>query len=148
MKKEINLKDTVWIHLGESSLVAGRVVEIIDLAHLDEGHDPDREFYIIEIKTGIDDVYEVRDYGQISLTPKGPINAFKNISETTQARRFLKKVGMKLPEYRDDDDDELTPEEITAAIERSQQATKHQALNLQRESKPKKRYYRKKKQAT
>ena len=34
MKKEYNIKDTVWIHLGERNLVKGRVVEIIDLAHL------------------------------------------------------------------------------------------------------------------
>ncbi len=147
MKKEINLKDTVWIHLGESSLVEGRVVEIIDFAHLNEGHSPDREFYVIEIKTGIDDIYEVRDYEQISLTAQGPINGFKFVDDVKKARRYLRKVGIKIPDYREDEY-EPTPEEITAAIERSQQATKHQALNLQRDPKPKKRYYRKKKQAT
>ena len=62
MKKEYKIKDKVWIHLGERNLVGGRVVEIIDLEHLKEGHSPDQELYIIELKTGIDDVYEVRNF--------------------------------------------------------------------------------------
>lgn len=93
-----NIKDTVWIHIGERKLVEGRIVEIIDLAHLDEGHDPQRDLYIIEIKTGIDDIYEVRDYEQISPDAKGPINLFrKNKNESVLAKRFLKKVGIQLP---------------------------------------------------
>ena len=79
MKKEYNIKDKVWIHLGEPKLVEGRVVEIIDLAHLKEGHNPDRELYIIELKTGIDNVYEVRDFDQISPDAKGPINLFRKL---------------------------------------------------------------------
>jgi hypothetical protein len=148
MKKELNLKDKVWIHIGERKLVEGRIVEIIDLAHLNEGHDPDREFYIIEIKTGIDDIYEVRDYSQISLTPDGPINLFHHLkSETIEAKRFLKKVGVDLPHIPDVDEDEPTPEEIHEALDRSTKTARHQALNLQKEPKPRKRFYRKKKPA-
>ena len=33
MKKEYNIKDKVWIHIGERKLVEGRVVEIITLAY-------------------------------------------------------------------------------------------------------------------
>ena len=99
---QFNLKDKVWIHLGERRLVEGRVVEIIDLAHLNEGHDPDRELYIIEIKTGIDDVYEVRDYEQISPDEKGPINLFrKTARDAIKAGRMLKRVGIKLPDIPD-----------------------------------------------
>ena len=96
MKKEYNIKDTVWIHLGERNLVKGRVVEIIDLAHLKEDHDPDQELYIIEIHTGIDDVYEVRDFEQISPDEKGPINLFRK-TDAQANNRYLKKVGMTLP---------------------------------------------------
>lgn len=96
MKKEYNIKDTVWIHLGERNLVKGRVVEIIDLAHLKEDHDPDRELYIIEIHTGIDDVYEVRSFEQISPDEKGPINLFRQ-TDAQANNRYLKKVGMQLP---------------------------------------------------
>ena len=91
MKKEYNLKDRVWIHNGEKTLVEGRVVEIIDLSHLNEGHSADRELYIIELKTGIDDVYEVRDYEAISPDAEGPINLWRN-SESRRANRYFKKV--------------------------------------------------------
>jgi hypothetical protein len=96
MKKEYKIKDKVWIHLGERNLVGGRVVEIIDLEHLKEGHRPDQELYIIELKTGIDDVYEVRNFDQISPDEKGPINLFRK-TDAQANNRYLKKVGMTLP---------------------------------------------------
>lgn len=140
MPNNINLKDKVWIHLGEPKLVEGRIVDIIDLGHLNEGHSPDRELYIIEIKTGIDDVYEVRTYDQISLTPGGPINLFKNLkTELLENKRFLKKVGVQIPVHHPDpleqlvseihetlsnDSDDPTPEQINAALERATQKDK------------------------
>ena len=98
MKKEYNIKDKVWIHIGERKLVEGRVVEIIDLVHLKERHSPDRELYIIELKTGIDDIYEVRDYDQISPDAKGPINLFRRTKDALiENQRYLKRVGIQLP---------------------------------------------------
>lgn len=156
MKKEYNIKDKVWIHLGEKNLVEGRVVEIIDLEHLGEGHSKDRELYIIELKTGIDDVYEVRSFLEISPDAKGPIQLFRNLKTVIENNRYLKKVGMPIPvpprnalaEIVEDlakDDDEPTAEQIHAAIEKSQQSATHAPLNLQKEVKPKKRYFKKKK---
>ncbi len=149
MKKEFNIKDKVWIHIGEKSLVEGRVVEIIDLEHLGEGHSPNRELYVIELKTGIDDVYEVRDYEQISPDSKGPINLFRKLKEQSQQNnRYLKKVGTPIPnvEYTFSDylDDEVDPAVIHAAMEKSQQNVLHQPLDLKTD-KPKRRYYKKKK---
>jgi hypothetical protein len=95
MKKEYDIKDTVWIHMGERKLVKGRVVEIIDLEHLNEGHDPNNELYVIEVPTGIDNVYEVREFGTISPDPQGPIAAFRR-EGLAGANRFLKKVGMPI----------------------------------------------------
>lgn len=124
MKKEYNIKDKVWIAMGERKLVEGRVVEIIDLAHLKENHDPDRELYIIEIKTGIDDIYEVRDWQQISSTANGPLNMFLSIrEELVKNNRYLRKVGIPVPNVESNFLAEIV-EEI---------------------SKPKKRYHRKKK---
>ena len=132
MKKEYKIKDQVWIHLGERNLVEGRVVEIIDLEHLGEGHSADRELYIIELKTGIDDVYEVRSFDQISPDSKGPINLFRKIKEESQTNnRFLKKIGMPIPNIEpnhleeiikeiesdlDKDPSDPTPEQIHAAM--------------------------------
>lgn len=132
MKKEYNIKDRVWIHLGERKLVEGRVVDIIDLEHLGEGHSPDKELYIIELKTGIDDVYEVRDFEQISPDANGPINLFrKNKEESRVNNRLLKKIGMPIPNIEpnylaevvaeiadesDRDPNDPTPEQIHAAM--------------------------------
>lgn len=143
MKKEYNLKDKVWIHIGEHKLVEGRVVDIFTLAHLKENHDPDQEYYVIEIKTGIDDIYEVRTASQISEDSVGPIGLFRHLKEAKENNRYLKKVGMPIPINTYDDDDEPTPEQISEALARSQELSKHTALNLQK-TKPKKRYYRKK----
>jgi hypothetical protein len=96
-KIEYNIKDTVWIHLGEQSLVKGRVVEIIDLEHLNEGYGRDQELYVIEISTPIEPVYEVRNYEQISPDAEGPLMLFRNLDGIVAANRLLKKVGVKLP---------------------------------------------------
>jgi len=141
MKTEYNIKDTVWIHIGERSLVQGRVVEIIDLAHLEEGHDPERELYIIELKTGIDDIYEVRSFEQISPDDRGPIGLFRK-EDLKETNRALKKVGMPLPQGVMDY--EPTADEIHAALQRSQDAVKHTPLNPGRKTAPKKRFYKKK----
>ena len=125
MKKEYNIKDKVWIHIGERKLVEGRVVEIIDLVHLKERHSPDRELYIIELKTGIDDIYEVRDYDQISPDAKGPINLFRRTKDALiENQRYLKRVGIQLPidgpnplaELLEDEEDGPSTEEIHAAL--------------------------------
>jgi len=95
---EYYVKDPVWIHLSEQTLVKGRVVEIIDLEHLDEGHTKEQELYIIEISTPIESVYEVRSYEQISPDAEGPIMLYRNLENVTAANRLLKKVGVKLPD--------------------------------------------------
>ena len=132
MKNKYNIKDRVWIHLGESKMVEGRVVEIFNLAHIDI-YPADREFYVIEIQTGIDNIFEVRDFEQISSDAKGPINAFRNL-DVVGAARYLKKIGIKFPESVTkfdssiEEPDEPTTEEIHAAIEKSQKDTSHTPL--------------------
>ena len=161
MKKEFNIKDKVWIHLGERKLAEGRVVEVIDLVHLKEGHSPDRELYVIEIKTGIDDIYEVRTWDQISPDARGPINLFRDLkikNETVKGNRLLKRLGAELPLMENhleealaeidkelkEDDDEIDPELIHAAIEKAQRDATHAPLNLKAE-KPKRKFYNRKK---
>lgn len=99
MKTEYNIKDTVWIHNGDRTLDEGRVVEIIDLAHLNEGYDPSEELYVIELKSGDQNIYEVRTWEQISDTEEGPVNLYKKItSNAEEARKFLMRVGLILPD--------------------------------------------------
>lgn len=113
MKTEYNIKDIVWIHMGERKLTKGRVVEIIDLEHLNEKHDPDYELYIIEVQTGIDPVYEVRDFGQISPDAQGPIALFRR-DGLTGANRFLRKVGLPLPQFEEWTESRSVPKKIVS----------------------------------
>lgn len=114
MKKQYDVKDIVWIHMGERKLTRGRVVEIIDLEHLEEGHDPDYELYVIEVQTGIDPVYEVRDFGQISPDSKGPIALFRR-EGLEGANRFLRKVGLPLPQFEEWTEAKAAPKQIVSS---------------------------------
>ncbi len=58
IKKQYELRDRVWIHIGGNKLTEGTVVEYFDLGHL--GQTRDIEYYVIEIPTEIDPIYEVR----------------------------------------------------------------------------------------
>lgn len=159
MKKQYNIKDKVWIHLGERRLTEGRVVEIIDFEHLGEGHSPDIEFYVIEIKTGIDDVYEVRSFDQISPDSTGPIGLFrknKQLQEQTiKGNHYLKKLGASIPAMNNplvelaediqkeldstDDDDEISPDIIHAAMANS--TLEHQHISdIIKPAKPKRKF--------
>jgi hypothetical protein len=148
--KEYNIKDKVWVHIGERTLIEGRVVDIVNLAHLGEGHDPTDEIYLVEIKTGIDDIYEARHWNEISPDARGPINLFRK-TNVQKEQRYLKKVGVILPiEQRFDpladsieDPLEPTSDQITAALVRSEQSSKHQTMSP--EGKPKRRTFKKKK---
>jgi hypothetical protein len=125
MKQEYKLKDQVWIHLGERNLVQGRVVEIIDLLHLNENHTDD-PLYVIEIKTGIEDVYEVRNFDQISPDERGPIMLYRKQPDVMrEANRALRRIGMSPPDLSGGsspviealmEEDEPTQEQIHAAL--------------------------------
>ena len=144
MKTKYDIKDQVWIHIGERTLTQGRVVEIIDLEHLNEGHSPDQELYVIEVKTGIEDIYEVRTAEMISEDESGPIGVFRK-EDHRQSNRLMKKLGMPVPEgvMEFDEYPEPTPEQIHAAIDRSQELNKHDPLPRSKKAPAKRKYYRK-----
>lgn len=123
-------------------MVAGKIVHIFNLPN-DEA-----ERYVIEIDTPIDPVYEVREYETISPDANGPINLFRNRG-VQLGQRFVKKLGMKLPvaiTEVESEPDEPTPEQITAALERSEQSSKHSSMiALNNDTKSKRRYFKKKK---
>jgi hypothetical protein len=168
MKKEFNIRDKVWIHIGERKLIDGRVVEIITLDHLKENHILGAELYIIELKTGIDDIYEVRPFDQISPDAGGPINLFRK-TKTRMEQRFVKRLGMTIPnednvipgpadesntesmsdeEMLDNDTIEPTSEQIHAALERAEKAKENNIFNPNAAAKkPRKRVFSKRKKS-
>ena len=129
MKTEFNIKDKVWIHIGEPGLAEGRIVEIITLDHLNENYPKGNELYVIEIQTGIDPIYEVREFETISPDAAGPIMCYRDMERMKHAGRYLRKVGIQLPEIAlvedaevyPDEGDEPTQEQIHAALARAEQ---------------------------
>lgn len=143
-KKEYNLKDTAWIHLGNGKLHKGVIVDIFDLEHA--GYPVETEFYIVSIPTEIEPLLEVRTWEQMSQDANGPIGCYRSLNEVNFAeKRFLGKVGITLPESAAKPVEEFedvydpSPEEVNAAIERAERAKKEMYSGTV--EKPKKRTY-------
>jgi hypothetical protein len=139
IKKQYEINDKAWIHLGGPRLSEGKVIDIFDLEHA--GYSKDQEFYIIELQTGIDPILEVRSWEQMSQDAKGPIGAYRRLRDEIETKKALGKVGIQLPIEVDTSDPlDPTPEEIHAAIERAELAKKD--MYRVPSSKPK-RFYKK-----
>lgn len=150
IKKQYELKDTAWIHLGNGKLHKGRVVDYFDLEHV--GYPKSTEFYIVEIPTEIDPLLEVRTWEQMSQDSNGPIGAYRAIKEEYATGKFLGKIGIEVPfvapaptikidvDPLESDEYDPTPEEIHAAMERAEKAHLD-AFTLQPKAQPKKRNF-------
>jgi hypothetical protein len=152
IRKQYEINDDVWIHLGNGKLHKGKVVEYFDLGHV--GRSRDIEYYVIEIDNEIEPLLEVRTWEQISQDAKGPIGAYRNLKDDYVTFKKLGKLGIEMPnvgttsvaEYLFDDFSEAsdpTPDQINAALDnaiKARQDTFTSAIIKQ----PKKRNYRKK----
>lgn len=128
IKKQYEIKDKVWVHINSSKLVEGTVVEYFDLGHV--GKNRDIEYYVIEIPTSIEPLYEVRTWDQISQDKAGPIGAYRDFNRLDLSEENIKamySVGIELPINHNNDDGiedfyeegDPTPEEVNAALDRS-----------------------------
>lgn len=148
VKKSYNVGETVWVYgINRSNArpTAGTVIKVIDLS--DVGVFPEEQ-YIIEIPTHIEPLLEIRSWQTISQDPQGPVGALRNTGNIEPTIKFASKVGFAIddnPEL-DTEDDEISPERIHAALERSQKDITHSPLNIKSE-KPKRRYFKKKPKA-
>lgn len=158
IKKQYELNDNTWIHIGDTKLSKGKVVDIFDLEHA--GYSKDIEFYIIEIPTEIDPLLEVRTWSQMSQDAKGPIGAYREMGQNFSTKKFLGKVGIKIatdsqPSTITKEEVKLeiidgvdvydpTPEEVNAAIERAERQ-RHDMYNRVTPTEKPKRFYGKKK---
>lgn len=138
IKKTYSVGDTVWIYGIERSnkLSKGRVVKVFEINGYDGIH------YVIAIPTHIEDLLEIRTWETMSQDEHGPIGMYREVMDTFEStNRLLRKTGYGLPEH---DDDEVSQEQILAAIEKSGQLAKHDPLVL-KENKPRRRRFAKKK---
>lgn len=157
IKKQYELKENAWIHLGDGKLHKGTVVDIFDLAHA--GYDPGIEFYIVAVDTEIEPLLEVRTWEQMSQDAKGPIGSYRGIKQDFATKKFLGKVGIVVPTEQAtvkevikevvpadvDDIYDPTPEEVNAAIERAARQQKDMYTKMPLSEKPKRFYGKRKK---
>jgi hypothetical protein len=149
-KKKYNVGDTVWIYgVSRSNVkpVEGTVIKVVDLT--DSGH-TDGPHYVISVPTHIENLLEIRTWHNISQDARGPVGSLREIGNVESTIKFVSTVGFAFDDdpsldtdKQIDDDDEIDPDIIHAAIEKAQEATKLQPLNLKPE-KPKRRYFKKK----
>jgi hypothetical protein len=141
IKKEYAVGDDVWIYgIGtKNKLTKGKVIKIVDLSP--EGWSTGLH-YIIEIPTHIDPLLELRTWETMSQDDRGPTGCFRGIGEMVATIKRVKTTGFAYDE--DYDEDEISPEQIHAALEKSRQGTSHQPLII-KENKPRRRPYRRKK---
>ena len=149
VKKKYNIGDTVWIYgvtRSNAKPVQGTVIKKVDLSDAGQMDGP---HYVISIPTHIENLLELRTWQNISQDSLGPVGSFRELGDMESTIKFVGSVGFafddspsldsSLSEY----EDEISPEQIHAALEKSQKDVVHAPLNLKPE-KPKRRYFKKK----
>lgn len=69
-RAKVSIGDRVWLSvLAQQPLVDGTVIHTFS-------HNM-KTLYVIEVYSAVDVAYEVRDWGEISATPEGPLNYLK-----------------------------------------------------------------------
>jgi hypothetical protein len=124
IRKQYNIGETVWIYgiyVRNDTPTQGRIVHKFNLNF--NGFDSNVEHYVIAVDSHIEPLIEVRTWETISQDEQGPVGGVRGLNDTAD-RKVLAKTGFNLGEYRSDfeeDSDDPTPEQIYAAMERSQQ---------------------------
>lgn len=142
IKKEYKQGDIVWIYgVGVSNkLTKGTVIASVDLS--EKGY-TDLQ-YIIQIPTHIEPLLEVRSWHSISQDDKGPVGSFRDMLQDLSGEvKKIKQLGF-FPAEDQDLENDPTPEEIMAALEKSTNGLTHKPLHI-KETKPKRKYYPRKK---
>jgi len=134
IKKTYSVSDTVWIYgvaRSANRITKGKIVHNFNL----EGQDSTQ--YVISIPTSIEPLLEIRTWDTISQDSQGPVGALREMIAEQEMDAATKKMSQAGYEYDPSyESPEPTPDEIHAALERSQKAIEHAPLVL-KENKPK-----------
>lgn len=147
IKKSYKPNDIVWIYgIGgpQNKLTQGKIIKVMNLTDVGHSAGP---YYIVEIPTHIDSLLEIRTWDTISQDNNGPVGAFRDLGDITSTIKKSKQVGFSYDEiFSDADDsfDDVHPDTIHAALEKSQEDGTYKTLTPRAE-KPKRRPYYKKK---
>ena len=153
VKKKYNVGDTVWIYgisQNNAKSTQGTVVKSFNIEGYNDMH------YVVSISTEIEPLLEIRTWQTISQTKDGHVGSLREaFSDPEAAHRMLARTGMAVisedEEFTGDghdgmgsfEEDDISPDAIHAALEKSKQDVSHGPLNLK--EKPKRRYFKKKK---
>jgi hypothetical protein len=151
IKKTYEIADTVWIYgvaRQSNRLSKGKIIHKFTL----ESHTEVQ--YVVSVPTSIEPLLEIREWSTISQDSTGPVGALREMISEQEMDASNKKmaqagfeydVSYETPEVQPEEN-EPTPDEIHAALERGQKSTEHAPLVL-KEARPKRKFYpRKKKQ--
>jgi hypothetical protein len=155
VKKKYNVGDTVWIYGIQRDNVKstqGTVVKAFTIEGYNETH------YVVAVPTEIESLLEIRTWQTISQSKDGHVGSLREaFSDPDAAHKMLARTGMAVMSddeesavngnsLFDDDFDDISPDAIHAALEKSQQDSSHSPLNL-KSDKPKRRNFARKKKA-
>ena len=147
-KKSYEVGDAVWIYgINRSNTrpTKGKVIKIVDLR--DSGY-TEGPHYIVEVPTHIEPLLEIRTWHNISQDETGPVGSFRELGNVESTIKFASTVGFAFDDNpgQDTEEDEISADQIHAALQKSQMDSTHSPLNLKSE-KPKRRPFRKKPKA-
>lgn len=138
VKQTYDEGDAVWIHgIGPANkLTQGRVVTSVDLSEkgFTELH------YIIEIPTHIEPLLEIRTWHTMSQDEEGPVGSLRSNNNLNDSNnKKIKQIGYLYSQDSHYNQEEPSPEEIMAALEKSQLASTHGPLVIPKEKPQQKR---------
>jgi hypothetical protein len=146
IKKTYSTGETVWIYgisSNKNKLTKGKVIEKINLESA--GYSKNQFFYIVSIDTAIEPLLEIRTWETISQDDQGPVGGLREVHsqvDIDSTSKILSEFGYS---YQVDDQEDPSPDEIHAAILKSQQQTTHSPLILKEPRPVRRRYFKKKK---
>ena len=168
VKKKYNIGDTVWIYgITNGKSTEGKIVQWFKVPV--EGWDQNKVHYVVAIPTEIESLLEVRTWETISQTKDGHVGSLRDaFTNPDAAHRMLARTGVafistdeestgdghdgmgstleEFDRYEEHiaDEDNISPDAIRAALEKSQQDSSHGPLVI-KEDKPKRRNFPRKK---
>ena len=168
VKKKYNIGDTVWIYgITNRKSTEGKIVQWFKVPV--EGWDQNKVHYVVAIPTEIESLLEVRTWETISQTKDGHVGSLRDaFTNPDAAHRMLAKTGVafistdeestgdghdgmgstleEFDRYEEHiaDEDNISPDAIRAALEKSQQDSSHGPLVI-KEDKPKRHNFPRKK---
>jgi hypothetical protein len=145
-KDSYAIGDTVWIYgisMIENKLTQGIVVKTFTIDNFND------TFYVISVPSSLEPLLLIRTWEAISQDSHGPVGGLREAFTNTQSDATHVKMSefgylYDMPSTIDGDDDP-SPEEINAAIERINESSRHTILRPKPARQPRTRHYNRKK---